>query len=168
MALAEEVGLTEASRITGIPASAIDHFRRKAKRDLKAARAEYLAGGGVVSSPEAEAPDWRTQREREANAAGLDARVVRDCAVEAMLRGNDRLVRAGAALYCALVDRAQLLTPGQGRSTAEAIRNMTPEDRRRQEQAIIESWKRRAEKAGNTTAAELFEARLELLRGEVS
>jgi transposase-like protein len=166
LALAEQVGDQAAGEETGVNPDLISQWRRKAARDLKAARAAYLAGGGVVSSPEAQAPDWRTQRELEANRAGLDAIIVRDRATQAMLDGNWQLVRAGAAYYIALTDRAQLLTPGQGRTTAEAIRNMTPEQRRREEQTLIEAWKWRAEEAGNTVAAEALDARLAQLRGE--
>jgi transposase-like protein len=169
LALAEQLGSDQAaSEQTGINAHLISEWRRKAARDLKAARAAYLAGGGVVSSSEAEAPDWRTHRRREANAAGLDARIVRDCATQAMLDGNWQLVRAGANYYVALTDRAQLLTASEGRSTAEAIRNMTPEERRREERNIIEGWKARAEVAGNTVAAEALQARLDQLGGQAS
>jgi hypothetical protein len=150
--LAEQVGDQAASEQTGASVSAIREWRIKARRDLRAARAEYLASGGMLPDADTDAPDWRTQRELEANRAGLDARIVRDRAVQAMLDGNDRLVRAGAALYCALVDRAQLLTAG-ARPVAT-----TPEERLEQERRILRRGRRKAEQRGDTRAVELFDA----------
>lgn len=158
IALADEVGVRAAAQQLGIPEQTILHFRNKARRDLAAARAEYLAVGGTLADDEV-APSWRAQRELEANRAGLDARIVRDRATQAMLDGNDRLVRAGAAYYAALVDRAQVLTAG-ARPTPQ-----TPEEKRERERRIVAGWRRRAEAAGNTRAVELLDAHLRTLDG---
>jgi hypothetical protein len=139
IALADEVGVRAASERLGIPEQTILHFRNKAARDLRAARADYLASGGTLAEGE-QPPDWRTQREAEANAAGLDARIVRDCATEAMLEGNAPLVRAGAAYYLALASTAQALTAGRvapkqtPEDVAEEVRRMreTLDERRAQ------------------------------------
>jgi hypothetical protein len=151
LALAEQLGSDQAaSEQTGVSVHLISEWRRKAARDLKAARAEYLAAGGRGEDGAEVAPDWRTQRELEANRAGLDARIVRDVATQAMLDGNDRLARSGAVLYCALIDRAQLLTAGARPAP------QTSEEKAERMRRVLEGWARRAEEQGNQAAAELF------------
>jgi hypothetical protein len=156
LAVVAEVGRAEAARQLGISETMLAAWEDKASRDLRAARSAYLASGGSLAEGE-DPPDWRTQREQEANRAGLDACIVRDRATQAMLDGNDRLVRAGAAYYAALIDRAQMLTAG-ARPTPQ-----TPEEKRERVRRIVANWKREAEAQGNTAAAELFETRLRAL-----
>lgn len=161
LALVAKVGRAEAARQRGISETMLAAWEDKSKRDLRAARSAYLASGGSLDEG-TDPPDWRTQRELEANRAGLDARIVRDRATQAMLDGNDRLVRAGAAYYAALIDRAQMLTAG-ARPTPQ-----TPEERRERERRIIGRWARDAQQRGDQAAAELFQTRLRLLDGDAS
>jgi hypothetical protein len=161
VALAADLGRREAARQLGISESTLAYWQDKQRRDLRAARAAYLEAGGVVSSDE-DPPDWRTQREQEANRAGLDARIVRDRATQAMLDGQWQLVRAGAAYYSALIGSAQVLTAGQRPMP------QTPQERRDRERRIVATWLRRAEEAGDLDTVRLLQARLRLLEGEAS
>jgi hypothetical protein len=154
--LAWQVGIPAAAEQLGINQGTLATWKDKARRDLEATRAEYLASGGELAEGE-EPPDWRTQRELEANRAGLDARIVRDRATQAMLDGNDRLVRAGAAYYMALVDRAQVLTSGP------APKALTVAERAEKERRIVARWAREAEARGQTAAAEMYRTRAQQL-----
>jgi hypothetical protein len=139
LALAEEVGDQAAAEQRGVSAQLISQWRTKAKRDLRAARAAYLdLGGREKDGAVLEAPDWRKQRVREANEAGLDARIVRDTATQAMLDGNWQLVKAGAAYYIALTDRAQLLTAGRMPVPK------TPEEARQEVERMVQTLRERA------------------------
>ena len=75
---------------------------------------------------------------------------------------NWQLVKAGAAYYVALTDRAQLLTAGKPPIPR------TREEARKQERQIIETWKAMAIDKGNTAAAEALQARLDQLEVEAS
>jgi hypothetical protein len=140
VAKAAELGIPKAAELLGMSQSTLANMVSKAKRDQRAALQEFVQSGGTLEEAFGPAPSWREVRLFEADRQGQTAGLVREQMVQAVLSGNDRMLRAAAIAIDVLIRSAQAILASEPQRHP---RDQSPEEHERRVAQIQESARER-------------------------